>query len=136
MLPGFETFLLPKSFLQLIPAACGGPVIMVNVSKARCDALILLPNLNDVLHVPLLTFTYHDAKQLQQSLYGILNQKHLVNFQESGRGGRLAMPNLEQEFENILSQLWNNVVRPILDGMGMVCTCLMLPFKFHYSYLR
>jgi tetratricopeptide (TPR) repeat protein len=124
MLPGFETFLLPKTFSQLIPAACNGPVITINISKARCDALILLPDLHDVLHIPLPKFTYQDAQQLQQSLYGTLKQKHILR--ESDRGGRLALTNPEQEFEIILSQLWKAIVRPILDGMAiMVCIYLM-----------
>jgi hypothetical protein len=126
MLPGFETFLLPKTFSQLIPAACNGPVITINISTARCDALILLPDLyDDVLHIPLPKFTYKDAQQLQQSLYGTLKQKHILR--ESDRGGRLALTNPEQEFENILSQLWKGIVRPILDGMAiMVCIYLKL----------
>jgi hypothetical protein len=125
MLPGFETFLLPKTFSQLIPAACNGPVITINISTARCDALILLPDQNDVLHIPLPKFTYQDAQQLQQSLYSTLQQKHIL--QESDRGGGLALTNPEQEFENILSQLWKGIVRPILHGLAiMVCIYLML----------
>jgi hypothetical protein len=125
MLPGFETFLLPKTFSQLIPAACNGPVITINISEARCDALILLPELNDVLHIPLPNFTYQDAQQLQQSLYGTLKQKHILR--ESKRAGRLAVTNPDQEFENILSLLWKGIVTPILDGMAiMVCIYSML----------
>jgi hypothetical protein len=124
-LPGFETFLLPKTFSQLIPAACSGPVITINISKARCDALILLPDLNDVLHISLPSFTYQDAQQLQQSLYSTLKQKHILR--ESDRGGRLALTSPEQGFEEILSQLWKGIVKPILDGMAiMVCIYLML----------
>jgi hypothetical protein len=127
-LPGFETFLLPKTFSQLIPAACGGPVIMVNISMARCDALILLPDLNDILHIPLPNFTYLDAEDLKKSLYNMLKQRGVLR--ESDRHGKKADVNLanqEMEFANILSQLWNKVVRPILDGMAiMVCIYLML----------
>jgi hypothetical protein len=127
-LPGFETFLLPKKFSQLIPAACSGPVIMVNISKARCDALILLPDLNDVLHIPLPNFTYMDAEDLKKSLYGILKQRGALR--EPDRFGKKADINLanpEKEFANILSQLWNKIVRLILDGMAiMVCIHLML----------
>jgi hypothetical protein len=127
-LPGFETFLLPKTFSQLTPAADGGPVIAVNASMSRCDALVLLPDLNDVLHIPLPHFTLNDAHQLQQSLYRALKQKNIVR--GSDRGGRLALTNPEKEFEIILSQLWKNIVRPILDGMAiMVCIYLILTMQ-------
>ncbi|MEV4360153.1 hypothetical protein [Nonomuraea sp. NPDC049625] len=39
-LPGFETFLLPPTAGHLRSAARGGPVVMLNVSSIRCDALI------------------------------------------------------------------------------------------------
>jgi cell division protein FtsB len=41
-LDGFDQFLLPRTFSQLQMAARNGPVISINVSKHRCDALILM----------------------------------------------------------------------------------------------
>jgi hypothetical protein len=40
-LPGFETFLAATPFDSLREAASGGPVIVVNVSNRRCEALIM-----------------------------------------------------------------------------------------------
>lgn len=40
-LPGFQTFLAATPFGRLREAASGGPVIVVNVSNRRCDALIM-----------------------------------------------------------------------------------------------
>ncbi|MFF2517677.1 CHAT domain-containing protein [Streptomyces sp. NPDC058086] len=40
-LQGFEDFLGPPALKTLLPAASGGPVIVVNVSRWRCDALIV-----------------------------------------------------------------------------------------------
>ena len=123
---------MPKTFSQLLPAAHDGPVITVNVSETRCDALILLPDLNDVLHIPLPNFTLDDAQQLQQSLYTTLKEKCILR--ESDRGGRIALTNPEQVFEIILSQLWKSIVKPILDGMGiMVCIYIVLQFKLHFT---
>ena len=103
----------------------------MNVSNPRCDALILLPDLNDILHIPLPNFTLDDAHQLQQSLYNTLKGKHL---RESDRAGGVALTNPEHEFETILSQLWKTIVKPILDGMGiMVCIYLILKLKLHGS---
>ena len=41
MLDGFEDFLRPPSIEQLLPAAEHGPVVVVNVSRWRCDALVV-----------------------------------------------------------------------------------------------
>ncbi|RSO09115.1 hypothetical protein DMH26_01925 [Streptomyces sp. WAC 05379] len=40
-LPGFEDFLNPPSSESLLPAAEKGPVVVVNVSRWRCDAIIV-----------------------------------------------------------------------------------------------
>jgi hypothetical protein len=94
---------------------------------ARCDALVLLPNLNDVLHIPLPNFTLKDAHKLQQSLYSILKQKNMLR--ESDRAGRIAPTDSidpEKEFEIILSELWNNIVRPILNGVPAITVCIYI----------
>jgi hypothetical protein len=39
--PGFGTFLLPPTVTQLAAEAHDGPIVLVNVSRYRCDALIL-----------------------------------------------------------------------------------------------
>ncbi|MEV7964614.1 CHAT domain-containing protein [Sphaerisporangium sp. NPDC088356] len=40
-LAGFEDFLRPPAFARLVTAASDGPVVLVNVSARRCDALVL-----------------------------------------------------------------------------------------------
>ncbi|MFI7068363.1 hypothetical protein ACIBL3_45770 [Kribbella sp. NPDC050124] len=42
-LKGFEDFLRPPKIEDLLPAAQGGPIVVVNVSRWRCDALIVQP---------------------------------------------------------------------------------------------
>ncbi|KAJ7797368.1 hypothetical protein B0H13DRAFT_2506787 [Mycena leptocephala] len=78
-LKGFSLFLLPKTIRELSEAGKQGPVVLLNVSNDRCDALILMPGLDDeVMHISLTDFTPKDAMKLGQS-FG-----HLV-----GRGTRL-----------------------------------------------
>ncbi|GAA3268824.1 hypothetical protein GCM10020218_008570 [Dactylosporangium vinaceum] len=50
-IPGFEDFLQPPRLESLLPAAKGGPVVILNVSRWRCDALIV--KADDVLVVEL-----------------------------------------------------------------------------------
>ncbi|KAK8031899.1 hypothetical protein PG990_001633 [Apiospora arundinis] len=40
-LPGFERFLLPPSEDEVCQAAANGPIVVVNISPHRCDALIV-----------------------------------------------------------------------------------------------
>ncbi|KAJ7461218.1 CHAT domain-containing protein [Mycena latifolia] len=107
LLPGFERFLLPKTMSELSHAARGGPVVILNASEVSCDALILLPGLPEVLHIPLPDLTLQDTQNLQTSL-------ELISQQE----GDLTL-NLESEFARILSDLWMRVGRPVLDGLGL-----------------
>ena len=43
-LEGFEDFLMPPKLETLLPAAERGPVVIVNVSRWRCDGLIVRPD--------------------------------------------------------------------------------------------
>ncbi|KAF8130530.1 hypothetical protein EV363DRAFT_1450344 [Boletus edulis] len=45
-LPGFERFLFPNDFPQLRASAHSGPVVMLNAAETRCDALILLADVD------------------------------------------------------------------------------------------
>jgi hypothetical protein len=74
-LDGFDRFLLPQTFSQLQMAAHNGPVISINVSKLRCDALILMPDLDDILQVHLEKFTHQAAEALYQCLRLLLRRK-------------------------------------------------------------
>jgi hypothetical protein len=49
---GFEDFLRAPRLASLLPAASGGPVVVVNVSTVRCDALIVRETGVSVLALP------------------------------------------------------------------------------------
>ncbi|KAI0038377.1 hypothetical protein FA95DRAFT_1663141, partial [Auriscalpium vulgare] len=51
--PGYETFLTIPSFSSIRRVASEGPVILVNISHHRSDALILYSVDSDPIHVPL-----------------------------------------------------------------------------------
>jgi hypothetical protein len=51
-LDGFEDFLRPPRIETLLPAAEGGPVAMINVSRWRCDALLVRPTGVEVVELP------------------------------------------------------------------------------------
>ena len=66
-LGGFEQFLLHKEFSQLRASAHSGPVVILNAAETRCDALIVLANVDHVIHVTLPNFTLQRAMDLQTS---------------------------------------------------------------------
>jgi tetratricopeptide (TPR) repeat protein len=108
-LDGFHQFLLPHTFSQLKMAACNGPVISINVSKLRCNALILMPGLDNILHIPLENFTHKAAEVHYQCLRHLLG-KDGRNILHSG-GPRNAHSDVhvnnsgaEAVFEHILSR--------------------------------
>jgi hypothetical protein len=84
--PGFDTFLLPPTVTHLAAEAHGGPIVLVNVSRYRCDALILtesgvavwpLPDLElSAVHERLgalrAAVTHESAPDTQQAMHDVL----------------------------------------------------------------
>ena len=126
-LPGFERFLLQKDFSQLRVSTHSGPVVILNAAEIRCDALIVLPNVDHVIHVPLPQFSLKQSAGLQKTLQGFLRQ---------AREGRLA-PLEGVSWESFLSPLWRHVVKPV-DALGFsVRDAILLEFKAHlFIYLE
>jgi hypothetical protein len=66
-LPGFERFLLPPSWDQLVAQAGDGPVVLLTAARDRCDAIVL-SRLGPPLLVPLPEMTLDDAIECGQWL--------------------------------------------------------------------
>ena len=121
-LPDFERFLLQKDFSQLRTSAHSGPVVILNAAKSRCDALIVLPNVNHVIHVPLPQFSLKQSSGLQNTLQGF--------FRQAREGRPAALKNVS--WESFLSPLWRYVVKPVLDALGFsVRDVIPLELKAH-----
>ncbi|RYP58091.1 hypothetical protein DL770_010513 [Monosporascus sp. CRB-9-2] len=89
-LPGFEDFLLPPTEAEIKAAARCGPIVVINVSKYRCDALLVEP---------------HQIRALA------LTQLSIEEVERKARGGDL-------DSYEVLEWLWDNVTQPILDALG------------------
>ena len=115
-LPGFEDFLRPLPFSKLSKASESGPVVLINTHETRCDALIIVADL-EVIHVPL-PFSLKQAQELQRSMNQLLRNAGVRK-----RDKRVA-PIVTTEsvpdggFGNILSILWTSVVKPVLDTLA------------------
>ncbi|KAI0083541.1 CHAT domain-containing protein [Irpex rosettiformis] len=120
-LDGFKDFLLPKKLSQLAGACASGPVIVLNLHNTRCDALVL-SHPDHITHVPLPEFSRTHAVKLLGDLWYILDTRNLRGrFRDSewhddnrgqdkpGDGGK------HDTMFIVLGDLWNLVVKPILD---------------------
>jgi hypothetical protein len=94
-------------------------VVILNAAKTRCDALIVLVELDNVLHVPLPNLTLQGSKGLQNMLRGLLGPARVIPDDE--RVGRPATRGCIS-WESVLSTLWNGMVKPVLDALDFsVC---------------
>ncbi|KAI0032184.1 CHAT domain-containing protein [Vararia minispora EC-137] len=118
-LPGFEHFSLPKGIAELRGAACDSPVVLINVDKSRCDALALVPDSEDIVHIPLTELSHAKAQKLLTSLVEILRQYGRIRSGSSSRAMRMASQRLStaETLQNILGRLWTLVVEPIMDAL-------------------
>ena len=125
-LPGFERFLLHKEFFQLRTAAHSGPVVILNAAETYCDTLIIHPDKENVIHVPLPDFTLKQSRDLQSTMDSLLGHVRVIPSHCDDRDGQRA---LRQRFnwESILSSLWKGVIKPVLDALDIsVCLVVLL----------
>ncbi|GAA2216739.1 CHAT domain-containing protein [Micromonospora olivasterospora] len=104
--PGFARFLLPTPFAELAAAAADGPVVLVNVSRHRCDALVLTGG--GVRVVPLPDLTAEEA--------GERTHRYLDVVARVGTGGASSGPR-EQVLLAYLEWLWDVVAAPVLAAV-------------------
>jgi tetratricopeptide (TPR) repeat protein len=109
--PGFADFLRPLPASQLLLAAQEGPIVLVNPSNIRSDALILtragielvpLPNLSRRT-VDLQTTTFLATLQAAQD----------------PTAGMQARAHAEEQLSGLLGWLWDTVAAPVLGRLGI-----------------
>ncbi|THU88537.1 TPR-like protein [Dendrothele bispora CBS 962.96] len=104
-LDGFGSFLMPKKFSELAPAASNGPVVIINVHDSGCDALVVCPS-PPIIHVPLPMFSYGEAVKMHSEL--------ISSLRAGGVRDRETFQNV-MNYEEILGKLWVLVAHPILS---------------------
>lgn len=135
--PEFADFLKPPSYEELLTAAAGGPLFVINSSRWRCDALVVHPSGVEV--IPLPGMTLDDAKeQLTRHLaalrsfdasveaYEVATARWesdpsdviaLANAQSAATQRRIAQVDMEQSLERLCGWIFDVVVVPILDAL-------------------
>ena len=94
---GFTDFLRAVPFATLQTAAAEGPIIIINISEYRSDAIIL-QNVSDPVIVPL-------PKSLPEILAELSSQFATACISQGKDSARLILP--------ILRSLWNNIAFPV-----------------------
>lgn len=102
-IPGFSSFLAPWSFAELANASAGGPVVVVNISRVRSDALIIERQDVRVVSLP-------DADPETMRL---LAAEYAASRDMAG-GSRARFPSSTAE---LLRLLWSLIVRPVMDHL-------------------
>jgi tetratricopeptide (TPR) repeat protein len=102
-LPGFRDFRRPPEFTALTEAAAGGPVVIINVSGYRCDALIVTTG--GVQVTPLTRLTGADMVARASAFLPAL---------------RLG-PDGSQVIADTLAWLWDTVMIPLLPALTAAC---------------
>ncbi|MGW6202476.1 CHAT domain-containing protein [Streptomyces sp. NPDC055089] len=110
-LPGLENFLRPPSVPELVAAAVEGPVVVVNVSVYRCDALVVTADAG-IAVVPLPGLTL-DAT--------VARAAEFVDGMETAYGGNgvdeaVAMM---RTLSGTLGWLWDTIAAPVLGHLGL-----------------
>lgn len=102
--PGLEEFLLPPSYASLTRAAEKGPVVIVNISEIRCDALIVA---NSCLRIiPLTSISEKEVRDIAEVFIAALE---VISQHDS----------MEAKYAFHLTLAWINehITGPILDGI-------------------
>lgn len=137
MIPGFEGLMKTKEYSEFGVVSHDGPVIVINVSRYRCDAVIMTAHTTPV-NLPLKEFSFEQAKELQKKMIKALRsskslQRHAdSNNEETSNAGSDNEENtrfkkrkpskreaIDADFREILQELYIKVVEPILNILGV-----------------
>ncbi|MFJ4950515.1 CHAT domain-containing protein [Streptomyces sp. NPDC088760] len=111
-LPGFGDF-LSRPPLRELQSALPGPVVVVNVSALRCDALIVTPD--SVRAVPLPGLTARDAHARVDQFLTVLHEADRA----VGADARAVRMIRESTLRDILEWLWETVAAPVLGALHL-----------------
>jgi hypothetical protein len=115
---GFEDFLKPVTFAQLIKSLRCFPVVVLNVHATRCDALVLTGKDNSpVIHIPLASFSLEKASELREALMSSWQLKVRQGPEPGVRHGRPVSAK-QQVMKAVLLDLWLSLVKPIVVALG------------------
>ncbi|MEA5366224.1 CHAT domain-containing protein [Amycolatopsis sp., V23-08] len=105
-LPGFERFLDRLPVTEMLAAAQRGPIVLLNVSTYRSDAIALTAD--GVRVIPLPAVNPAEVKR-QQAVF------------DTAMAFAWIRP--DPRLDDVLEWLWDTVAEPVLHGLGLVADC-------------
>ncbi|MCA1705984.1 MAG: CHAT domain-containing protein [Actinobacteria bacterium] len=113
-LPGFESFLLQSLAKDLRVAAADGPVVIVNVSEWRCDALVVTTTETHVVSLPELT--YDEAWDRTRHYFAA------AEYLDQALHSPAALDRSNMAIADTMDWLWETITKPVLGFLGYVET--------------
>jgi CHAT domain/Tetratricopeptide repeat len=114
--PGFGAFLAIPPFADLAHAPENGTVVIINVSRYRCDALAI--TLAGVTVIPLPDLTAAGAARHAEAFLRTIDELGGTAVIAGGQPGADGDP--DEVIRRVLDWLWDSVARPILHDLGMM----------------
>lgn len=119
-LEGFQDFLRPPPLNSLLDAATGGPVVIVNVSQWRCDALIVTQDGIQVTALPALTAD--EVSRRTAAFLRVLQDSAPVgpglSFAEALKARAHSLAEREEVLKSTAEWLWDAIADPVLTALG------------------
>jgi hypothetical protein len=120
-LEGFANFLRPPPLDTLLGAAARGPVVVVNVSRWRCDALIVTTDGVRVVELPDLTPDEVERRTIEY--LRLLQEDAQVDpglpFTVAVRQRATKLQERERTLRSTMEWLWEVVADPVLAALGI-----------------
>ncbi len=140
-LDGFEDFLKPPRLEKLLSAASRGPVALVNVSRWRCDALLVRPS--GVTAEPLASLSLNDATNRVNEYLRVLQDAEMADLNHvraqvpvpdetphtaakrllrADRAVEAAHERVDTMLRDLQNWMWRTITEPVLDALNFTGT--------------
>ena len=118
--PGLEHFLQPQPLTELMKASQRGIIVVIAIYHHECHALAITPELSEPKHIPLPHFSLEKAEDMQKDLKEILDMAGRVARDASRKATLVSKQESGTSLQDILSELWHSVAKPILTSLHLV----------------
>jgi tetratricopeptide (TPR) repeat protein len=117
LIPNFESFLRSHKASQLMKSAEDGPVVVLNVAEKRCDALAIIPGMDDVVHIPLPDMSSGKVTDLCNELKNVLYSTG-ARVRGERAAQRVTDENPSDGCQRVLAEIWSGLVKPVMDSLA------------------
>ncbi|KAF8991624.1 CHAT domain-containing protein [Cyathus striatus] len=131
-IPEYEDFLKPLTFSKLKSTITKGAIVLLNITTSSCDAIIMSPEINDVIHLPIPdvdhALVFSKVKLLKYALNPTERsgpaeiskaQGSLMTLELTRHGKMRARQSLTSVIHEILKWMWSTIVYPIIQTLNL-----------------